>query len=98
MNQETYRVVHNLFFRLVKFDYGEPLTYTGISEYVQAVFANLVSGSNTLVTPHSTVTYQQLNHLFNRELSESDLAGQVFSPLGKPLPFFVPHQISPHHH
>ncbi len=52
-----------------------------------------MKGVDAQVTPHSAITYKQLNEKFNGELERSSLVEQIFNPLGKPMPFFVPHQM-----
>lgn len=97
MTQDIYLVVHHLFYMFTKYDdHGEPMTYHGISKQVQAIFTNIVRGVDAQVTPHSAVTYKQIYEKFSSELEQSNLVAQTFSPLGKPMPFFVPHQIHSH--
>jgi hypothetical protein len=55
-----------------------------------------VKGVDAQVTPHSSITYKQLFEKFSVELERSTLVAQTFNPLGKPMPFFVPHQIHSH--
>lgn len=77
-------------------DHGVALTYDGVSSQIQAILLNLINGVDVQVTQHQSITYKELNLLFSKVLDQTELASITYNPIGKPIPFFVPHTIHSH--